>query len=155
MPVSSKSPKSLSKSSSLFDTFGNETKQKIDKSTLVKYLENATVKFPIPEASTDILAQFADPTRPAINPDLLSLVETRLIKAGYQPANAKAMADVLMQTATRQGVNPLTYFNVTDETVQLTVDTYKILNAFMPPGNRFNLTLPKDNRSNSRVFTAK
>ena len=157
MAVNSKSPKSLSGSSSMFDTFGNEASRRVDKSTLVEYLKNSTINFPIPEASTSILSQLADADaiiRP-INSDLLGQVVTRLIKAGYQEANARAMADILMQTAEKQGVSPLTYFEVNENTIKLTSDTYDVLNALMPPGNRISITIPKNNLKNKKVYIAK
>ena len=42
-------------STSLYTTFGNEVKYEIRNDTLVAFLENATIKFPLPEASSEIL----------------------------------------------------------------------------------------------------
>ena len=157
MSISSTTPTNLTGSSSMFETFGNEVKQRIDKSTITTYLENATVKFPLPEASSEILAKLgtSDVIKNAVDPYLLEQVISRLTTAGFQEANARAMADVLMQTAKKQNVSPLTYFTVNDDTVKLTTDTYSILNALMPPGNRINVAMPKKNSNNKNVFTAK
>lgn len=139
----------------MFETFGNENKQTISRSTLVQYLENSTVSFPLPEASTSILATLRTDEKEVINPMLLDQVIRNLIIAGFEDANAKAMADILMQTAKKQGVNPLTYFEMNDYTLQLTNDTYKVLNALMPPGNRIGLVAPKVNSNVKQVYTAK
>ena len=100
----------------MFETFGNENKQVISKSTLIQYLENSTVNFPLPEASTSILAALRSEDQEVIDPMLLDQVIRHLIIAGFEVANAKAMADILMQTAKKQGVNPLTYFEMNDYT---------------------------------------
>ncbi len=142
-------------SSSMFETFGNENKQVISQSTLIQYLENSTVNFPLPEASTSILAALRTDDQEVIDPMLLDQVIRHLIIAGFEEANAKAMADILMQTAKKQGVNPLTYFEMNDYTLQLTNDTYKVLNALMPAGNRIGLVAPKVNSNNKQVYTAK
>ncbi len=55
----------------------------------------------------------------------------------------------------KQGVNPLTYFEMNDYTLQLTNDTYQVLNALMPAGNRIGLVAPKVNSNNKQVYTAK
>ena len=157
MAINSKTPPSFTGSSSMFETFGNEVKQRIDKSTLTTYLNNATVKFPLPEASSEILAKLgtSDVIKNNVDPYLLEQVISKLVAAGFQEANARAMADVLMQTSKKQNISPLTYFAVNDDTVKLTTDTCEILNALMPPGNRINVAMPKKNSSNKNVFTAK
>ena len=43
-------------STSLYDTFGNTTSYEMVNGTLVAYLESATIKFPLPEASSELLA---------------------------------------------------------------------------------------------------
>ena len=42
-------------SSSLYNTFGNELRYDVLQSTLAVFLENATIKFPLPQASSEIL----------------------------------------------------------------------------------------------------
>lgn len=130
---------------SLYDTFGNEAKYQYNEDTLVAYLENATIKFPLPEASADILSNlFKDSTDP-IDSNLLEQVQQRLIKTGFKEANAKAMADVLIRVAREQRVNVMDYFEVNSNTLKLTVDTYQTINTLRPIGNRINLVKPLNN----------
>ena len=77
-------------STSLYTTFGNEVKYQVTQGTLVAYLENATIKFPLPEASVDILENLADTRH--INPVELDTITTRLQKIGFADAKAKTMA---------------------------------------------------------------
>jgi hypothetical protein len=132
-------------STSLYDTFGNEVKYQHFQGTLVAYLENATVKFPLPEASTDILSKLFTNKDDPINPTLLEQVQQRLIKSGFKEANARAMADVLIRVATVERVNVMDYFEVNDNSLKLTVDTYEAINAMRPVGNRINLVRPLNN----------
>ncbi len=134
-------------SRSLYDTFGNETKYQVVEDTLVAYLENATIKFPLPEASSEILSTLLTNKVEFVNSDVLDQVEQKLIKSGFKAANAKAMSQVLMQVASAQNVSPLTYFSVNSDTLKLTVDTYNTINALRPIGNRINLVLPIRNSS--------
>lgn len=129
----------------LYDTFGNEVKFQVTQNTLVQYLENSTVKFPIPEASTDILSKLFENKDDPIDSNLLEQIEQRLVKSGFKPANAKAMANVLIRVAKQQSVNPMDYFSVNDNSLKLTVDTYKTMNALRPVGNRVNLVRPLNN----------
>ena len=132
-------------STSLYDTFGNEVKYQISQNTLIAYLENATVKFPIPEASTDILSKLFEDKDAAINPALLEQVQQRLIKSGFKEANARAMADILIRVAAVERVNVMDYFEVNNNSLKLTVDTYEAINAMRPVGNRINLVRPLNN----------
>ena len=132
-------------STSLYDTFGNEVKYQISQSTLIAYLENATVKFPIPEASTDILSKLFDDKDDPINPVLLEQIQQRLIKSGFKEANARAMADILIRVAAVERVNVMDYFEVNNNSLKLTVDTYEAINAMRPVGNRINLVRPLNN----------
>lgn len=130
---------------SLYDTFGNEPKYKYSEGVLIAYLENATVKFPLPEASTEILSTLYDKKDSPIDSNLLEQVEQRLIKSGFKEANAKAMANVLIRVAAAERVNVMDYFEVNNNTLKLTVDTYKTINALRPQGNRINLVKPLNN----------
>ena len=132
-------------STSLYNTFGNEVKYQISQNTLVAYLENATVKFPIPEASTDILSKLFQDKDDPINPTLLEQVQQRLIKSGFKEANAKAMADILIRVAAVERVNVMDYFEVNNNSLKLTVNTYEAINAMRPVGNRINLVRPLNN----------
>lgn len=132
-------------STSLYDTFGNEVKYQITQNTLVAYLENATVKFPIPEASTELLSKLFQDKSDPINATLLEQVQQRLIKSGFKEPNAKAMADVLIRVAAAERVNVMDYFEVNSNSLKLTVDTYEAINAMRPVGNRINLVRPLNN----------
>ena len=46
----------------MFETFGNEKKYEITAGTVRAYLENSTIKFPLPEASAEILGDLVSPT---------------------------------------------------------------------------------------------
>jgi hypothetical protein len=130
---------------SLYDTFGNETKYQYNEDTLVAYLENATIKFPLPEASTDILSSLFKDSSDPIDSNLLEQVQQRLVKTGFKDANARAMADVLIRVAREQRVNVMDYFEVNSNTLKLTVDTYQTINTLRPVGNRINLVKPLNN----------
>lgn len=134
-------------STSLYDTFGNEVKYQISQNTLIAYLENATVKFPLPEASTDILSKLFQDKDDPINPVLLEQIQQRLIKSGFKEANARAMADILIRVAAVERVNVMDYFEVNNNSLKLTVDTYEAINAMRPVGNRINLVRPLNNSS--------
>lgn len=129
----------------LYDTFGNEVKYQVTQNTLVAYLENATVKFPLPEASTEILSGLFNDKDDPIDFNLLEQIQQRLIKSGFKEANAKAMANVLIRVAAQQRVNPMDYFSVNDNSLKLTIDTYTTINALRPVGNRINLVRPLNN----------
>ena len=132
-------------STSLYDTFGNEVKYQQFQGTLVAYLENATVKFPLPEASTDILSKLFTNKDDPINSTLLEQVQQRLIKSGFKEANAQAMADILIRVAAVERVNVMDYFEVNNNSLKLTVSTYEAINAMRPVGNRINLVRPLNN----------
>lgn len=130
-------------STSLYTTFGNELKYTITQDTLIAYLKNATIKFPLPEASSVILENLSSPDE--VNPVILDTVRSKLESIGFQKANALAMASVLIKVADQQGVNPLDYFELNEASLKLAVDTYKTINMMRPPGNRIGLTTPKKN----------
>ena len=132
-------------SSSLYDTFGNEPKVTLTGDTLVYYLENATIKFPLPEASTDILSKLADPRENNYNPVKADMVKSKLIKAGYSEANATALTPVLMKVANIQGIDPLEFFNANANTLNLTVDAYNAMNQLRPVGSRVGILVSNIN----------
>jgi hypothetical protein len=131
-------------SSNLYNTFGNELKYRISQGTLEAYLENATIKFPLPEASSTILSELAPID--SVNPQELDAVRGELERIGFSQANARAMAAVLIQVAKSQGVSPLTYFDLNAASLKLAIDTYETINLLRPPGNRIGLTSAKDNQ---------
>jgi|TARA_B110000503_G_scaffold129877_1_gene202612 hypothetical protein len=132
-------------STSLYTTFGNEVKYEFRQGVLTAYLENSTINFPLPEATSEILANLAAPKGTAINPQVLSMIQTKLEAIGFKKGNAKAMASVLIQVAKVQGVHPTTYFDMNNDTINLTVDAYQAVNAVRPAGNKVDLKAPKLN----------
>ena len=134
-------------STSLYTTFGNEIKYDIQQNTLVSYLENATIKFPLPEASSVLLSELVDIKQ--VNPVDLDVVKAKLISIGFGEANANAMAGVLITVAKSHGVSPLEYFALNEASLKLTEDAYKTINLLRPSGNRIGLSPQKQNK-NSR-----
>ncbi len=134
----------MASSTNLYNTFGNELKYRISQGTLEAYLENATIKFPLPEASSTILGELAPID--SVNPQELDAVRGELERIGFSQANARAMAAVLIQVAKSQGVSPLTYFDLNAASLKLAIDTYETINLLRPPGNRIGLTSAKDNQ---------
>ena len=130
-------------STSLYNTFGNEIKYTVSYDTLIAYLDNATIKFPLPEASTDILQDLADTK--TINPVELDPVTTRLESIGFAPPKAKTMASILIQVAQTEGISPHDYFTPGEQSLKLTVDTYEVMNTLRPSGNKVGLVAPISN----------
>ena len=130
-------------STSLYNTFGNEIKYTVSYDTLIAYLDNATIKFPLPEASTDILQDIADTK--TINPVELDTVTTRLESIGFAPPKAKTMASILIQVAQTEGISPHDYFTPGEQSLKLTVDTYEVMNTLRPSGNKVGLVAPISN----------
>tara|TARA_Y100001937_G_C7125746_1_gene334827 strand:+ start:1331 stop:1765 length:435 start_codon:yes stop_codon:yes gene_type:complete len=139
-------------STSLYTTFGNEVKYEIRNDTLVAFLENATIKFPLPEASSEILAELAVPKDTAIDPASLSVISTKLVAIGFSELNANAMASVLIQVAKVQGVHPTTYFNMNNDTLKLTIDAFTAINAVRPAGNKIDLKTPLKNSNSNATY---
>lgn len=132
-------------STSLYNTFGNEVKSKIVQDTLVTYLENATVKFVLPEASTELLTGLTTLSTANIDPAELDQVNQQLVSMGYGEANAKALSIVLIRVAKSQGKKPQEYFNLNLSSLELAVDVYNLINQQRPAGNRIGLVKPMDN----------
>lgn len=131
-------------SSSLYDTFGNTTSYEMVNGTLVAYLDSATIKFPLPEASSELLATLTNNNK-TYNPAIVSMVESKLQKAGFRKPAAKAMTSVLMAVSDAQGVDPLEYFDVNDNSLNLTVDAYNAMNSLRPAGSRVGIAVQKSN----------
>jgi hypothetical protein len=130
-------------STSLYTTFGNELEYRITNATLEAYLENATIKFPLPEASSTILSELAD--LGSINPVELDAVRSKLVSIGFGKPSATAMASVLIALAKSEGTDPMVYFDLNEQSLKLAVDSYRTINMMRPPGNRIGLTTPKNN----------
>jgi hypothetical protein len=139
-------------STSLYNTFGNQIKYDVVADTLVAYLENATIKFPLPEASADILSKLTDPQTKNFDPAKYFMVNSKLVKLGFKKPNADALTDILMQVATAQNIDPLDYFSINTNTLNLTLDAYRAINNLRPVGSRVGVIFPTQN-SKSRVAT--
>lgn len=135
----------MAESFSLYNTFGNDLKTTIIQDTLVSYLENSTIKFVLPEASTELLTLSADQIPSSINPNDLDQVSQQLVSLGYGEANALALAVVLIRVAKSSGVNPLEYFKLNQASLSLAAATYDLINEQRPVGNRIGLVIPTDN----------
>ena len=131
-------------SASLYDTFGNTTSYEMVNGTLVAYLESATIKFPLPEASSELLATLTN-TNKTYNPALVAMVESKLQKTGFKKSAARAMTDVLMAVSSASNVDPLEYFDVNENSLNLTVDAYNAMNSLRPAGSRIGIAVPTAN----------
>ena len=116
-------------STSLYDTFGNSTSYSIVQNTLVAYLENSTIKFPLPEASSEMLANLTRQENKSYDPATLDMIKAKLEKSGFKKPAAVAMADVLMAVSSASNIDPLEYFDVNENSLNLTVDAYNAMNS--------------------------
>jgi hypothetical protein len=137
-------------STSLYNTFGNQIKYDVIADTLVAYLENATIKFPLPEASADILSKLTDPQTKNFDPAKYFMVNSKLVKLGFKKPKADALTDILMQVAIAQNIDPLDYFSINTNTLNLTLDAYRAINNLRPAGSRVGVICPTQH-SKSRV----
>lgn len=128
---------------SLYDTFGNEVRYRISAGVVEAYLENSTIKFPLPEASSDILGGLV--VQGNLNPQIVEQVRLRLVSIGFREAKATVMSQILTQVANAQGVHPFEYFEDRDTAVRLTQDAYDTMNKLRPSGNRVGLSAPLKN----------
>lgn len=126
-----------------YNTLGNEVKYRITQDMLTTYLENATISFPLPEASSEILAELV--TDEHVDPEELGVVQSKLEHIGFAPRKANIMASVILAVAKQQGTDPLVYFNDKDQALKLANDTYQIINALRPVGNQIGVTTPIQN----------
>jgi|TARA_B100001094_G_C17956387_1_gene683193 hypothetical protein len=139
-------------STSLYETFGSEINYKFTAGKLEAYLENASVKFPLPEASSEILADLAKVKELAIDPQKLDVIKTKLVAIGFSLSNANAMAKVLIQIAKVQDIDPTAYFDMNADTLKLSVDAFEAMNAVRPAGNKVDIKNSIDN-SRSKAAT--
>jgi|TARA_B110000503_G_scaffold25667_1_gene40544 hypothetical protein len=140
-------------STSLYETFGNEVSYEVRKDKLVKFLENSTIAFPIPEASVEILTTMLGQPNPGMNGDEIDLVYGRLTSIGFNEATGKTLAVALIQIAKQQGVHPMEYFEINETSIKLAENTYKAINKIRPKGNLIGLTVSKTNRQ-SKIANA-
>lgn len=133
----------MASSASLYDTFGNEIGQRISQQTIDQYLKDATVKFVLPEATSEILSALSVPE--SADRPLYEAVKGKLISLGFREPNAKALASVLLPVADQQGVSPLEFFNNSEAALKLANDTYEAINILRPPGNRVGIVVRPTN----------
>ena len=134
-------------SASMYDTFGNAVSYKMKGDTLVAYIENSTIKFPLPDAGSEILATLKDPQFRITNSTQLDMVTARLEKAGYKKSSAKTFAPILLQVADAQGIDPLEFFNLSENTINFTSDAYNAMNKLRPAGSRVGIAVESKNSS--------
>ena len=129
-------------SSSIYNTFGSDIQFRYNQGVLEAYFENASVKFPLPEATSDILSQIAVPAETPIDSQTLEAVKTRLVSIGFGKYNANAMAKVLIQVAKVQNVSPMEYFKMNENSLKLSIDSYTAINSIRPQGSKIDLKSP-------------
>lgn len=129
-------------SSSIYNTFGSDIQFRYNQGVLEAYFENASVKFPLPEATSDILSQIAVPAETPIDSQTLEAVKTKLVSIGFGKYNANAMAKVLIQVAKVQNISPMDYFKMNENSLKLSIDSYSAINSIRPQGNKIDLKSP-------------
>jgi hypothetical protein len=142
-------------SSNLYNTLGNEVKYDIVQDTLVAYLKDATIQFPLPEASSELLANLTKRVSKTYDPAKVGMVVSKLEKLGFKKGPAKAMASVLFPVAESQGVDPLEYFDVNENSLNLTTDAYVAINKMRPAGSRVGLIAPTLNSTSKAASLIK
>lgn len=136
-------------SASLYDTFGNEISYDLRRGILTAYIEDATIDFPLPQASAELLERFSDPIN-TMNQQHLDMIKNKLEKIGFKKANAKALAPVLITVAKELNTDVLEFFEDSNSALELTTDAYKAINVQRPAGSRINVSAPTVN-SKSKV----
>lgn len=136
-------------SASLYDTFGNEISYDLRRGILTAYIEDATIDFPLPQASAELLERFSDPIN-TMNQQHLDMIKSKLEKIGFKKANAKALAPVLITVAKELNTDVLEFFKDSNSALELTTDAYKAINVQRPAGSRINVSAPTVN-SKSKV----
>ena len=136
-------------SASLYDTFGNEISYDLRRGILTAYIEDATIDFPLPQASAELLEKFSDPIN-TMNQQHLDMIKSKLEKIGFKKANAKALAPVLITVAKELNTDVLEFFEDSNSALELTTDAYKAINVQRPAGSRINVSAPTVN-SKSKV----
>ena len=70
-------------SSSLYDTFGNEISYELRRGILTAFIEDSTIDFPLPQASSELLEKFSDPVS-TMNQQTLDMIKSKLEKKGFK-----------------------------------------------------------------------
>ena len=131
---------------SLYETFGNEINFEIRKDKIVQFLKNNTVNFPLPEASVEILANMLGQENDGINADTYNIVFNRLTDIGFNKTTAKTLAVALIKISKQQGVHPISYFELNEESIKLAENTYRAINKIRPKGNLIGITVSQSNK---------
>jgi len=139
----------MTASERLYNTFGNEVELRNLRSSLDYFLENSTISFPLPEASSEILKGLLPDT--PINPAQLDIIKAKLVSIGFKDKSANVMAQVLFGIAEQEGVDPFDYFDVNERTVKFTADAYTAMNILRPKGNQVGIATPTNNRRGSNA----
>ena len=136
---------------SLYETFGNEINYEVRRNKVVQFLENNTINFPLPEASVDILTGMLEgENSQGIDATKVDMVKARLQDIGFNSVTANTLAVALIKIADMQGVHPISYFELNEESIKLAENTYRALNTIRPKGNLVGLSVEKKNK-NSKI----
>jgi len=131
----------------LYETFGNEPDFEVRRGKLVQFLKNNTIYFPLPEASVEILTNMVSRlTNRGMDATKIDMVKNRLEDIGFNGPTANTLALALIKIADDQGVHPISYFELNQESIKLAENTYKALNTIRPKGNLVGLTVSKKNK---------
>ena len=136
-------------SSSLYDTFGNEISYEVRRGILTAFINDATINFPLPEASSEFLEKFSNPVD-TMNQQHLDMIKSKLEKIGFKKANAKALAPVLITVADELQRDVLEFFEDTN-----TVDAYDAINVHRPAGSRVSISAPTVNSKSKAALLIK
>tara|TARA_B100000927_G_C16306292_1_gene405564 strand:- start:328 stop:762 length:435 start_codon:yes stop_codon:yes gene_type:complete len=132
---------------SLYETFGNEPSYEVRRDKVVQFLENSTINFPLPEASVDILTGMLDKdSAQGMDATRIDMVKGRLQQVGFNKVTANTLAVALIKIADIQGVHPISYFELNEDSIKLAENTYKALNKIRPKGNLVGLSVEKQNK---------
>ena len=132
---------------SLYETFGNEPDFEVRRGKLVQFLKNNTIYFPLPEASVEILTNMVSRlSNRGMDATKIDMVKNRLEDIGFNGPTANTLALALIKIADDQGVHPISYFELNEESIKLAENTYKALNTNRPKGNLIGLTVSKKNK---------
>ena len=103
--------------------------------------------FPLPEASVDILTGMLDETTAqGMDATRIDMVKGRLQQVGFNKVTANTLAVALIKIADIQGVHPISYFELNEDSIKLAENTYKALNKIRPKGNLVGLSVEKQNK---------
>ena len=141
-------------SSSLYDTFGNEISYEVRRGILTAFINDATINFPLPEASSEFLEKFSNPVN-TMNQQHLDMIKSKLEKIGFKKANAKALAPVLITVADELQRDVLEFFEDSNSALELTVDAYDAINVHRPAGSRVSISAPTVNSKSKAALLIK